>query len=363
MRRICILVLAFAALTNHGRAEDPKAEASELKALATDFEQKEKEYTALLHAAKTPDERTKAKEKDPAPTFGPKFRELAAKAKGTDTGLEATVFAMRLSNGKSPEDVKYVQMSTDELQTTYLQSEALERAVVWFPGIALHFPREGLVKAAQKIEESSPHKNVQAAALYARAELCETSAPDESKALFEKVIEKFKDTKYAKEAQGKLHPAEGAKGKGTPAEGKGGPTDFEADDTDGKKLKLSEYRGKVVVLVFWFEDPNCKAMVQEVKPLLDRYKDKPFALVGVNSDADRKKALDAVKEHGMTWRQALDPSKSISKEWAATTCPSIFVLDEKGVVKARHVRGAKIAAAVDEALKEPAEAKGPPEKK
>src|SRR5439155_24738268 len=60
--------------------------------------------------------------------------------------------------------------------------------------------------------------------------------------------------------------------------------DLESDDTEGKPLKLSDYRGKVVVLVFWGTwCPHCMAMVPTERALVKRYEGQPFAMLGVNS--------------------------------------------------------------------------------
>jgi thiol-disulfide isomerase/thioredoxin len=63
--------------------------------------------------------------------------------------------------------------------------------------------------------------------------------------------------------------------------------EIEEQDLDGQKLRLSDYRGKVVVLTFWgtWCGP-CMAMVPDERKLVERYAAKPFAIVGVNSDSD-----------------------------------------------------------------------------
>ena len=71
---------------------------------------------------------------------------------------------------------------------------------------------------------------------------------------------------------------------------------------DGKPLKLSDYRGKVVVLVFW--GTWCGPCMQEVpheRELAERYKGRPFALLGVDCDSDKVAALKVMREQGITW--------------------------------------------------------------
>ena len=73
-------------------------------------------------------------------------------------------------------------------------------------------------------------------------------------------------------------------------------------DFDGKPLKLSDYRGKVVVLVFW--GTWCGPCMREVpheRELAERLKDKPFAVLGVNCDDDKQAAVSAIKSERISW--------------------------------------------------------------
>ncbi len=83
--------------------------------------------------------------------------------------------------------------------------------------------------------------------------------------------------------------------------------EIEGEDIDGKPMKLSDYRGKVVVLVFWgtWCGP-CMARIPREKALVERLKGRPFALLGINSDSDRAKLKSVLAEKGITWRSWWD---------------------------------------------------------
>src|SRR5262249_37778092 len=73
---------------------------------------------------------------------------------------------------------------------------------------------------------------------------------------------------------------------------------------DGRPVRLSDHRGKVVVVCFWATWCGpCMAMVPHERELVGRLQGRPFALLGVNSDeaGDREKARKAVREKQMTW--------------------------------------------------------------
>lgn len=132
--------------------------------------------------------------------------------------------------------------------------------------------------------------------------------------------------------------------------------DLEADDTEGKLLKLSDYRGKIVVLVFWGTwCPHCMAMVPTERALVKRYEGQPFAMVGVNSDIDLDKLKPALVKHGITWRSFYDGPTAegpIATRWNVQGWPEVYVLDAKGVIRFRGVRGEQLEKAVAELMKE-----------
>src|SRR5437867_4924270 len=74
--------------------------------------------------------------------------------------------------------------------------------------------------------------------------------------------------------------------------------EIEGEDLNGQPMKLSDYRGKVVVLTFWWpgyiEAPDHRKLVE-------RMSGKPFAFLGVYGDDDLTKAKADVEKYGITW--------------------------------------------------------------
>lgn len=134
--------------------------------------------------------------------------------------------------------------------------------------------------------------------------------------------------------------------------------EIEGEDTAGNKLTLSEYRGKVVVVVFWGTwCPHCMAMVPQERALVKRYEGKPFAIVGINSDIDRDKVKPALAKHGITWRSFWDGPTAegpIASRWNVQGWPAVYVLDAKGVIRFKNVRDEYLNRAVEELMKEAA---------
>src|SRR5262245_670049 len=84
-------------------------------------------------------------------------------------------------------------------------------------------------------------------------------------------------------------------------------------------------------------------MYPHERSLVKRLKDKPFALLGVNSDTDKEELKKRMGEEKITWRSFWNGPKGtggpISRAWNVRGWPTIYVLDHKGVIRAKGVRG------------------------
>ncbi len=93
-------------------------------------------------------------------------------------------------------------------------------------------------------------------------------------------------------------------------------------------------------------------MYPHERSLVKRLKNKPFALIGVNSDPDKVKLAKRMKEENITWRSFWNGPEGtrgpISAKWGVSGWPTIYVLDHEGVIRYKGVRGEQLDAAVDE---------------
>jgi thiol-disulfide isomerase/thioredoxin len=132
--------------------------------------------------------------------------------------------------------------------------------------------------------------------------------------------------------------------------------EIEGEDIDGRPMKLSDYRGKVVVLEFWGDWCGyCREMYPQGRSLVERLKGKPFALLGINSDRDRARLKEGVEAEQVTWRSWWDGGSTagpIASRWNIQGWPALFVLDGNGVIRHRDVRGKALDEAVDSLLRE-----------
>ncbi len=112
--------------------------------------------------------------------------------------------------------------------------------------------------------------------------------------------------------------------------------DFALKSSTGENLRLSEYRGDVVMINFWAT--WCGPCRQEM-PLLDelytRYERVGFSLLGVNIDDDSRKAMNMIAELGVSFPVLFDSRKEVSKLYEVDAMPVTVIVDREGNV--RHV--------------------------
>jgi hypothetical protein len=96
-------------------------------------------------------------------------------------------------------------------------------------------------------------------------------------------------------------------------------------------------------------------MYPHERSLVERLADKPFALLGINSDTDREALKKTMEAEKITWRSWWDGGSTngpIATKWNVSGWPTIYVLDAKGVIRAKNVRDKAMDKAVDALLKE-----------
>lgn len=95
-------------------------------------------------------------------------------------------------------------------------------------------------------------------------------------------------------------------------------------------------------------------MLPHEREMVERLKDKPFALIGINSDGDRSALQKILEKEKITWRQAVDGSTEgpIATAWNVSGWPTIYILDDKGVIRYKNLRDKPMENAVLKLLEE-----------
>lgn len=117
--------------------------------------------------------------------------------------------------------------------------------------------------------------------------------------------------------------------------------DFVLNDLSGRQVRLSDYRGKVVLLNFWATwCPPCREEIPSMMKLNQALSGKPFQMLAVSIDEGGKDAvIGYFKKSGTMLPALLDTSNATAKRYGTTGVPETFVLDKKGVILKKVVGG------------------------
>lgn len=119
--------------------------------------------------------------------------------------------------------------------------------------------------------------------------------------------------------------------------------DFTQLDTANRKIKLSDFKGKVVLLEFW--GSWCGPCREENPSLLKIYNDyraKGFEIFGVATETDKKQWIKAIKTDGLTWTNVTDLKGSSNKAaliYGVSGYPMNFLIDRNGIIIAKEIYG------------------------
>jgi thiol-disulfide isomerase/thioredoxin len=135
--------------------------------------------------------------------------------------------------------------------------------------------------------------------------------------------------------------------------------ELKGEDFDDHEIKLSNYRGKVVVINFWASWCGpCMALVPHERKLAERMRGKPFALIGVNGDSEKSAAQNAIEKEKMIWPSMWGgtngPYSQLAKEWNVKSWPTFYILDRNGTIRSKFsgMREKELDIAVDRLMAE-----------
>jgi thiol-disulfide isomerase/thioredoxin len=127
--------------------------------------------------------------------------------------------------------------------------------------------------------------------------------------------------------------------------------DLKSKNLEGKDVKLSDLKGKVVMLDIWATwCPPCRAMIPHSKKMVEKLKGKPFVLVGVSADAKKETLTSFMEKNEMPWTHWWNgASGGILAELGITAFPTIYLVDHDGVIRNKWI-GSPGGEVIDQAV-------------
>lgn len=289
--------------------------------------------------------------KHPAPDYAKKLIELAERHPKSTTGFEALCLASQMARANFVKTVPLFEKALERLERDYLDEPRMHE----FAGKIRGDSRPRTIRLLKRLVLESPHREVRAKCCSelatSLATLDDQSYVPEITAFLEDLAKNYGDVKlagrrvaatveddlfwYCHLSVGRIAPS------------------IKGQDIHGKPLVLENFRGNVTVIDFWADwSPYCRVMYEKERRLVEDFKDRPFALLGVNTD--EKPTLERLVSAGtVTWQNWHDgPEGPIAKDWQVLSFPTVFVLDAEGRIRHRNLPGIQLRSAIEMLLSE-----------
>jgi peroxiredoxin len=179
--------------------------------------------------------------------------------------------------------------------------------------------------------------------------------------LFDMLSDEIKNSAAGKALQAKLLAGDKAGGSVSMLDNMsigGTAPDFTQNDTGGKPVTLSSFRGKYVLLDFWASwCAPCRRENPNVVKAYTQYHPKGFDILSVSLDkpGDKDKWLKAIQDDGLTWTQVSDLQyfdNAVAKQYGIQGIPQNFLIDPQGKIIAKGLRGDDLEKKLEEIYKD-----------
>ena len=112
--------------------------------------------------------------------------------------------------------------------------------------------------------------------------------------------------------------------------------EWKLKDLSEKTRTLKQYRGKVVILDFWYRGcPWCIRAMPMINQIAEDFKDQPVVVFGMNVDKNKDDALFVTDKLKLIYPSL--QASGIDKQYEVTGFPTLFIIDKKGIIRDAHI--------------------------
>jgi peroxiredoxin len=134
------------------------------------------------------------------------------------------------------------------------------------------------------------------------------------------------------------------------------PIGFKVKGIKGETLSPADYKGKVLLIDFWATWCGpCVAEMPNVKSVYQRFHPRGFEIVGISLDQSRDKLDAYIQQQGIEWPQYFDGkwwNNDVAQMYGIKSIPSTLLVDRKGKIRYKSLRGKQLEQAVEKLLQE-----------
>jgi peroxiredoxin len=119
----------------------------------------------------------------------------------------------------------------------------------------------------------------------------------------------------------------------------GGPApEISLKNLEGQDVRLSDFRGKVILLNFWATwCKPCKEEMPAIQAAYDKLRDKGFVVLAINELEDTERVADYIQTSRHTFPVLLDRKNQVANRYGVVGLPASFLIDPQGIVRERIV--------------------------
>ena len=109
------------------------------------------------------------------------------------------------------------------------------------------------------------------------------------------------------------------------------PMDIVLRDLDGKRVRVSDLKGKIVFLNFWTTwCPACRVEMPAMEQLYGRFKDKDFAMIAISMQESGEQVRSFFERHKLSFTALLDSDGAVGSRFGAVSIPTTYILNKEG---------------------------------